>query len=413
MGCWDTAAIVGSAVVGGISSKNAASAQGRAAAQAGAVSERQYDQTRADLAPWRALGGQATRELGALYNLPYEQAQAPGGTQVAQETSGRFGNGMARFGRNGDTEIAHVTPGETVVPQEVANRLPGGRNALAKAFQSSGVNPNQYVVGKSQNSFNPMTGMREYGYGSSTPGGTNEGFGGSDRGFDHDSGGRDRSPPEFSPAGLGKSVAMGGPMGVVGYGVKKAAQHLATPNPDGTYGYSRPGGFQPGQGDGGGGRFGGGGNGIITNPWEDIQSIATLPDGSPIPDDYYTRENAMARFYESPDYNINFDEGQKALEQSAAARGGLFSGNTGTALARYGQDYGNRLYTQYANRLASMAGLGQTAATSTGQFGANAAAQQGNAMMAGGQAKARGWEGINNAIQGGMQNYYTNQYLNG
>ena len=119
----------------------------------------------------------------------------------------------------------------------------------------------------------------------------------------------------------------------------------------------------------------------------------------------------MGRFYDSPDYMINFDEGAKRLEASAAARGGLFSGNTGTALVRYGQDYGNRLYNQYANRLAAFAGLGQTAATNTGAFGAASAGQRGNAALAGGAAGAQGWEGIGNAINSGVSNYLLYDYL--
>ena len=170
------------------------------------------------------------------------------------------------------------------------------------------------------------------------------------------------------------------------------ATGFATGNPrDTDQGQDRAGRNQPG-------------NQYMTNPSEGMQAV------SPLPDDYYTQDAAKARFYDSPDYTINFDEGAKALEASAAARGGLFSGNTGTALVRYGQDYGNRLYNQYANRLQSFAGFGQTAAAQTGQFGAYSAGQQGNALMAGGNAAAQGWMGLGNSINAGIGNaMYYNQ----
>jgi hypothetical protein len=56
-----------------------------------------------------------------------------------------------------------------------------------------------------------------------------------------------------------------------------------------------------------------------------------------------------------PGYGFRLSEGIKALERSAAARGGLMSGGTGKALTRYGQEaasqeFGNafnRAFTQY------------------------------------------------------------------
>lgn len=94
-----------------------------------------------------------------------------------------------------------------------------------------------------------------------------------------------------------------------------------------------------------------------------------------------------------PGYGFRLAEGMKALERSAAARGGLLSGGTGRALQRYGQEmasqeYGNafgRALTEYNaarareaeeyNRLAGLAGIGGTAsqqiASQAGQLGSN------------------------------------------
>lgn len=69
---------------------------------------------------------------------------------------------MARYGRNGDTAMAHLTPGETVVPREVLQRNPQVARGLGRAFQDVGADPRRYVVGSGQNSINPMTGKPEF-----------------------------------------------------------------------------------------------------------------------------------------------------------------------------------------------------------------------------------------------------------
>ena len=415
MGWEDFAEIAGAALVSGYTAKKAETAQKKAAAGAGALSEKQYQQSRADQAPWMATGGGAVRELGALYGLPYAMPGAPAGfDNIAGQGNGMAPNALAQFGRGGDTAMAHVTPGETVVPQEVANRLPGGRTALARAFKDSGANPEQYVVGE-QNSINPATGAPEFLYGGGTSEGGATGFGGG-AGGDQDkniggytsldatagmAGVGAQNPDPFGPndwqTGAKYGMAIGGIPGAVAGGLWGGYNQ-------GAFSGGTPSGLPNPQRDG---RDGGYGNALAGYGGAPGGAPGGAAGGGALPNDYYSRENAMARFYESPDYNISFDEGAKALERSAAARGGLFSGNTGTALTRYGQDYGNRLYGQYANRLAALAGVGQTSVSNVGQLGASAAGQQGNAMMAGGQAGAQGWANLNNAIQGGIQNYAT------
>ena len=70
--------------------------------------------------------------------------------------------GMARFGRNGDTRMAHVAPGEMVVPPQVLQRNPKVARGLGMAFRDAGADPKRYVVGSGQNSINPMTGKPEF-----------------------------------------------------------------------------------------------------------------------------------------------------------------------------------------------------------------------------------------------------------
>ena len=108
-----------------------------------------------------------------------------------------------------------------------------------------------------------------------------------------------------------------------------------------------------------------------------------------------------------PSYQFRLGEGMKALERSAAARGGLISGGALKAAQRYGQDFASQEFGNAYNRLASMAGLGQTAtgaqSNAAGQFGTNA----GNLMTGAGAARASGYVGGANALTGGL-----NQYMN-
>ena len=69
---------------------------------------------------------------------------------------------MEQYGRNGDTTMGHLTPGETVVPLQVLQQNPQVALGLGRAFQDAGADPNRYVVGSGQNSINPMTGEPEF-----------------------------------------------------------------------------------------------------------------------------------------------------------------------------------------------------------------------------------------------------------
>ncbi len=128
----------------------------------------------------------------------------------------------------------------------------------------------------------------------------------------------------------------------------------------------------------------------------------------------------MEQFQADPGYGFRMSEGMKALERSAAARGGLMSGATGKALTRYGQEMGSQEYQNAFNRyqaerqarlnpLQSLAGVGQTAAQNlagqAGQFGSNLA----ETMGAGAQARASGYMGAANAITGGLGQYMNYQ----
>ena len=117
-----------------------------------------------------------------------------------------------------------------------------------------------------------------------------------------------------------------------------------------------------------------------------------------------------------PGYGFRLGEGLKALERSAAARGGLMSGATGKALQRYGQDVASQEFGNAYNRLAGLAQIGPAAAGVMNTLGQNYAGAAGQNLMAGGQAAAQGYLGAGaargsaymggaNALAGGLSQY--------
>jgi hypothetical protein len=125
---------------------------------------------------------------------------------------------------------------------------------------------------------------------------------------------------------------------------------------------------------------------------------------------------SMNQFNADPGYAFRLSEGQKALERSAAARGGLISGGALKAATRYGQDMGSQEYTNAFNRyqteraarlqpLQSLAGVGQTAANTMGQNAGMYGTNVGNLMTSGAAASAAGTMGQANALTGGLSTY--------
>ena len=112
---------------------------------------------------------------------------------------------------------------------------------------------------------------------------------------------------------------------------------------------------------------------------------------------------ALSRFTASPSYSFRLTEGLKALDKTAAARGRLVSGDQLKAAEGYGQDLASTEYDNYVNRLASLAGVGQTATNTTVQAGLNYGSQAGQALENAGAARASGYMGSANALSSGIQ----------
>lgn len=127
-----------------------------------------------------------------------------------------------------------------------------------------------------------------------------------------------------------------------------------------------------------------------------------------------------------PGYQFTAQQGEEALQNSAAARGNLVSGNTLEALQKYGQNLAetnyNNVYnrafntfetnqTNTFNRLAALSGIGQTAANTLTGAGQNAAGNIANIDLTTGRnigqdvqnaaaAQASGYVGSANAWSG-------------
>lgn len=166
------------------------------------------------------------------------------------------------------------------------------------------------------------------------------------------------------------------------------------------------------------------------------------------------RNFGASDFQADPGYAFRLSEGMKALDRTAAARGGLLSGATLKGAQRYGSDlasqeyqnafnryqanraaqeqaYGNafnRYQTERINTIAplqSLAGVGQSAAQQAQQASQNFATSgtntlgafgvaQGSNIIGAGNARASGYVGGANALSSGLGqglNFYQNQNL--
>jgi hypothetical protein len=116
------------------------------------------------------------------------------------------------------------------------------------------------------------------------------------------------------------------------------------------------------------------------------------------------RPFGMSDFQADPGYAFRMKEGLKSLDQQAAARGGLISGNALRAAQQYGQNLGSQEYqnaydryqtnrANVLNPLQSLLGQAQSTANTLGTSGQNYASNAGTTMMAAGNARASGYTG--------------------
>lgn len=161
-------------------------------------------------------------------------------------------------------------------------------------------------------------------------------------------------------------------------------------------------------------------------PWREAGqgALKQMTEGTAAGGDF-NRDFTLADFTRDPGYDFRMNEGARALDRSAAARGGVLSGGALRGVTRYGQDFASGEYqnaynrfnndrTQRFNRLASLAGVGQTATRDVAQMGQQVAGNVANNIIGSGNAQASSYVGQGNAISGAAQslgNFAMNQYF--
>lgn len=132
-------------------------------------------------------------------------------------------------------------------------------------------------------------------------------------------------------------------------------------------------------------------------------------------------------FQTDPGYAFRMQEGLKALDRTAAARGGLISGAAQKAAARYSQDVASNEYQNAYNRynqnrstnynmLTGQQAVGQNATNAQTQAAGNFSQQGSDTLSDMGNARASGYMGAanawSNALQGATNAYMQGQILN-
>lgn len=156
-------------------------------------------------------------------------------------------------------------------------------------------------------------------------------------------------------------------------------------------------------------------------------SLAQLTKGTAAGGEF-NKPFSMNDYLADPGYQFRVQQGEEAINRAAIAGGGRYSGATLKALTEYGsgqasQEFGNA-YNRYQsdlsgryNRIASVAGIGQTATNQTQAAGQASATGQATAVQNAGNARASGYTGTANAINGTIgtlaNGYMQNQYLSG
>ena len=160
-------------------------------------------------------------------------------------------------------------------------------------------------------------------------------------------------------------------------------------------------------------------------PWREAGEAALKQLQAGIADGSFDPKNF--EFKADPGYQWRLDQGQKAIERGAAARGNLFSAGTQAAIGSYGQEFASNEYDRAYQRnasgqnarfsaLASVAGTGQRATDvitnatgNAGQLNNAAIGNAGNALAQGYLGQGNAWAtGIGNAAGAantGIQNY--------
>lgn len=123
----------------------------------------------------------------------------------------------------------------------------------------------------------------------------------------------------------------------------------------------------------------------------------------------------LTPFFASPQYQFVRDEGLRGITNSRAAQGSGSGGNALRGAIGYASNLASGEFESYVNKLFGIAGLGSGATNvgvqSASNAGANLASIYQNAGNARASAYMAGASGVNNALQGGIQNWMFYDYL--
>jgi hypothetical protein len=421
------ASAVGSSAAAGAqadAANNAANLQRQNAVDALNFQKQVYGDQQKNIAPWLASG------RGALSNLDFLMGIRPQTDAPPQGQIGQTGGGVPGSG-TGNPFVPGVGP--------VPSRATGGPDVLP--FQADGNTPSSPNI----NSLRALQGnsamMQPI-----TSGGTTGQAGAA---------GMLQLGPDGQPTGVTKDVNPvlnnGNPLPINPPQNGQPSQSPQNASTDGSI-------EQLLQAQGGGLNLGGNGTPLSVNPQSPQNasgSPGTVPrtDGGGDPNaagvpggafgslaqGFNEKFSAPTNVTEQndPGYQFRLAQGDKAIQNSAAARGGLLSGGTAKSLSDYNQssasgEYGNvynRALTEYQqrynifnnnqstlfNRLADLSGFGQTAAGQLNSAGTSAANNVSNTLLtSGGQvgqninnagaATGSGYVGVGNAVSGGLNN---------
>ena len=131
------------------------------------------------------------------------------------------------------------------------------------------------------------------------------------------------------------------------------------------------------------------------------------------PNGFFNQTYSGQDIYDDPSYQFRVNQGNNAIQGSAAAQGGLLSGATLKALQNYGQESASQEYqnaynrfnadqTNQYNRLSNLVGIGQNAAAQTGNAGTQTAQAIAGNTMQGANAQAAGTIAAGNSVANGF-----------
>lgn len=117
----------------------------------------------------------------------------------------------------------------------------------------------------------------------------------------------------------------------------------------------------------------------------------------------------MSVFTESPDYQYNLKQTGDAVERTAASRSGALNGNTVMAAEENASGLASREFSNFFGRLATIAGIGQQAAQSTGNAAQDTGRVVSSLLTDSGQARASGVMGgansVSDAVNSGLSTW--------